>query len=178
MREKEIRIKMPLKQEDINRLKTGDRVLLSGRMFTARDQAHKRMTTALKEGKKLPIDIKNEVVYYVGAAPAPPGFAIGSCGPTTSSRMDPFTPALLAKGLKGIIGKGNRSAEVIRKIKKHKAVYFVALGGAAALVARSVKKVLPVAYPDLGTEGIYELTVKDFPVFVGIDCRGNNIYKY
>ena len=171
------RIQVPLRQKEIAGLRAGDKVLLTGRIFTARDQAHKRLAASLRKTKKIPLELQSEVIYYTGATPAPPGRPIGSCGPTTSSRMDPFVPALLAAGLKGMIGKGNRSPEVVAALRKRRAVYFVALGGAGALVADRIKAVKPIAYSDLGTEGIYELTVEDFPVFVGIDCKGNNIYK-
>ncbi len=131
---------------------------------------------SIKKRKALPFDLKNQLIYYAGPTPAPKGMPIGSCGPTTSSRMDAYTLPLLEKGLKGMIGKGKRSEAVIKAIKKFKAVYFIAVGGAAALLATKVKKAKIIAYPELGTEAIYELEVKDFPVIVAIDCKGRNIF--
>jgi len=158
-------------------LKPGDDFYISGRIYTARDQAHKRLVEAIKRKKKLPIDLKGAIIYYCGPAKTPRGKIIGSCGPTTSSRMDKFTPILLKAGLKAMIGKGSRSKEVERAIKKYKAVYFLAYAGCGALLAKYVVKARPVAYRDLGPEAIYELEVKDFPLIVGIDARGNNIYE-
>ncbi|MDD5568273.1 MAG: FumA C-terminus/TtdB family hydratase beta subunit [Candidatus Omnitrophica bacterium] len=172
------KIVSPLSQKDILALRAGDEVLLSGYIYTARDQAHKRMLENLSRGGELPFDIKNAVIYYCGPAKTPKGKAIGSCGPTTSKRMDAFTPFLLKKGLKGMIGKGNRSEDIRRLIKKYKAIYFLAPAGCGALVSRCVKKVAPVAYPDLGPEAILRLEVKNFPLIVGIDAQGKNVYRF
>jgi fumarate hydratase subunit beta len=172
-----IKIRAPLKEEDIKLLKAGDEVLLSGIMYTARDQAHKRLIEAVKKGKRLPFDLRGQVIYYCGPTGTPKGKVIGSCGPTTSSRMDAFTPILLKKGLRGMIGKGRRSKETIAAIKKYKSVYFLAPAGCGALLAKLVKESCLVAYRDLGPEQILKLEVKDFPLVVGIDSRGNNIYK-
>lgn len=171
------KINLPLSEADIQSLKAGDRVLLSGVVYTARDAAHKRMVEQEKEGAPLPVELAGQVLYYTGPTPAKPGEVIGSAGPTTSGRMDLYTPALLEKGLKGMVGKGYRSQEVIDSMLKHKAVYFGAVGGAAALIARSIKKAEVVAYEDLGTEAIRKLTIEDFPVFVINDIHGGDIYK-
>lgn len=171
------KIRLPLRDEDIESLKAGDRVLLSGVVYTARDAAHKRMVEQEKEGTPLPVELDGQVLYYTGPTPAKPGEVIGSAGPTTSGRMDLYTPALLEKGLKGMIGKGYRSEEVIASMLKHNAVYFGAVGGAAALIARSIKRAEVVAYEDLGTEAIRKLTIEDFPVFVINDIHGGDIYK-
>jgi len=172
----EIKLKTPLTGEVLGELKIGDTVLLSGIIYTGRDSAHKRLAELLAQGKELPIDIKGQIIYYVGPAPAKPGYPIGPAGPTTSYRMDPYTPLLLEKGLKGMIGKGNRGKEVIEAIKKYKAVYFAAVGGAAALIAKSIKKAEIVAYEDLGTEAIRKLEVENFPVIVVNDINGNDLY--
>lgn len=169
------KISLPLDKAEIASLKAGDEVLLSGILYTARDAAHKRMIAAIKGRKKLPFALKNELIYYCGPTPAQRGRPIGSCGPTTSSRMDEFTPALLRKGLKGMIGKGKRSNQVKQAIKKHQAVYFLAIGGIGALLSRCVKKAEVIAYKDLGPEAIHKLEVKDFPVIVGIDTKGRSI---
>ena len=158
-------------------LKAGDAVIYSGVLYTARDQAHKRLTAALAAGKKLPIDIRGQIIYYCGPTLTPPGAAIGACGPTTSSRMDAFTPALLKRGLLGTIGKGARSPEVRAAIKKYGAVYFLTFAGCGALLARYVKSSKVVAYPDLGPEAIYKLEVEEFPLIVGIDTRGRDVYE-
>ncbi|SER68513.1 Fe-S-containing hydro-lyase [Psychrobacillus sp. OK032] len=171
------KINLPLQEADLIALKAGDRVLLSGVVYTARDAAHKRMIEQEKEGIPFPIDLSNQVIYYVGPTPAKPGKVIGSAGPTTSGRMDLYTPRLLEVGLKGMIGKGYRSEEVKKAMIKHKAVYFGAVGGAAALIARSIKSSEIVAYEDLGTEAIRKLTIEDFPVFVINDVHGGDIYK-
>jgi len=171
-----ISLQLPLRDEDILRLRAGDSVLLTGHLYTARDAAHKRLVELADLGKPLPFDIKNETIYYVGPAPAPPGHAVGSAGPTTSYRMDAYTPKLLELGLKGMIGKGKRSDEVIEAIKKHSAVYFGATGGAAALISKSIISSEIVAYPDLGAEAIRRFTVENFPVIVLIDCLGNKQY--
>ena len=167
-----IRISAPLIDKEINHLKAGDEVLLSGIIYTARDQAHKRLIDA----KKIPFDIKNQVIYYCGSN-GERSRTIGACGPTTSSRMDEFTPFLLKAGLKGMIGKGRRSNEVIRAIKKYKAVYFLAYAGCGALITKYIKSAKPLFYRELGPEAIMKLEVKDFPLIVGIDSRGNDIYK-
>jgi len=158
------------------KLKVGDKIFFSGTIYTARDQAHKRLAEAIKKGQRLPIDLKGAIIYYCGPTKTPKGKVIGSCGPTTSSRMDEFTPILLKAGLAGMIGKGSRSQEVIRAIKKYKAVYFLTYAGCGALLSKYVKKAKLVAYRDLGPEAIYQLEVKDFPLIVGIDTRGGNIY--
>ena len=167
-----IKINTPLTNDQINVLKAGDEVSLSGVVYTARDQAHKRLVEAIAAEKRLPFDLKGNIIYYCGPTKTPKGKVIGSCGPTTSSRMDNFTPALLKAGLKGMIGKGNRSVDVIGAIKKYSGVYFLAYAGCGALLSKFVTKVTPVAYKDLGPEAIYKLEVKDFPLIVGIDSRG------
>lgn len=177
------KITTPLTDEVISGLKAGDNVLISGDIYTARDAGHKRFINLLKEGKELPkgkelpIDMKGKVIYYVGPAPAKPGYACGSAGPTTSSRMDSNTPPLLERGLKGMIGKGLRSPAMVESMKKNKAVYFAATGGAAALIAKSIKKVEMVAYEDLGAEALQRMVVEDFPAVVVIDYEGNNLYE-
>ncbi|MBO8152236.1 MAG: Fe-S-containing hydro-lyase [Candidatus Marinimicrobia bacterium] len=171
------RLKTPLTVDDLEKLKAGDKVLLSGIVYTARDAAHKRLVELLKRGKDLPFDIRGQVIYYVGPAPAPPGKPIGSAGPTTSYRMDPYTPILLDAGLKGMIGKGPRGKEVIESMVKNKAVYFAAIGGAAVVIAKAVKESEVIAYEDLGPEAIRRMEVEDLPVFVANDIYGNDIYK-
>ena len=172
-----IKIKTPLINEIIMKLKAGDEVFISGKIYTARDAAHKRFVDLLNRGEPLPFDINNNIIYYVGPTPAKPGYPIGSAGPTTSGRMDIFTPKLLDAGLKGMIGKGNRSKEVINSIIKNKAIYFVTIGGAAALISKSIKSSKIVCYEDLGTEAVRELEVEDFPAIVAIDIYGNNLYE-
>jgi fumarate hydratase subunit beta len=172
-----IEVKLPLTDSDILKLKAGDTVLLNGFLLSGRDAAHKRLITALKQGKSLPVDLRGETIYYVGPCPTPPGRIIGSAGPTTSGRMDAYTPALLQNGLRGMIGKGQRSNEVIAAIKRYRAVYFAALGGAGALIARSVKAAQVIEYPDLGPEAVYRLEVEDFPAIVAIDAEGNDLYR-
>lgn len=171
-----IRIELPLTDDNIKNLRAGDSVLLTGYMYTGRDAAHKRLIDLLDNGGKLPFDIKNQTIYYVGPAPAREGYAIGPAGPTTSYRMDPYTVPLLEQGLKGMIGKGLRSNEVIDGIKKYNAVYFAAIGGAAALISKSIKSKEIICYDDLGTEAIHRLYVEDFPAIVAIDCYGNDLY--
>jgi fumarate hydratase subunit beta len=171
------KIRLPLTDKTIADLKSGDTVLLSGVLYTARDAAHQRMVAALECGEPLPFDLKGQTLYYVGPSPAPPGRVIGSAGPTTSSRMDAFTPRLLAAGLKGMIGKGQRSAEVRDAIKKHKAVYFAAVGGTGALLSKSVVSAVVVAYADLGPEAVLRLEVKDFPATVINDVTGRDLYE-
>jgi len=160
----------------ISTLKIGQEISFSGTIYTARDQAHKRMVEAIKAGKRLPFEIKDAIIYYCGPTQTPKGKIIGSCGPTTSLRMDEFTPLLLAKGLRGMIGKGKRSKEVRDAIKKHKGVYFVTYAGCGALLSRYVKSVKKIAYFDLGPEAISKLEVKDFPLIVAIDANGRSIY--
>lgn len=171
------RIQLPITDEDIKSLKAGDSVLLTGTIITGRDAAHKRLFELIEKGEPLPVDIKGELIYYVGPAPAKPGYAVGPAGPTSSYRMDKFTPALLDLGLKGMIGKGVRSQAVIDSIVKNKAVYFAAIGGAAALIAKSIKAEEILCYEDLGTEAIRRYTVEDFPCIVAIDSEGNNVYE-
>lgn len=171
-----IRITTPFTEEQSRKLKVGDSVLISGVIYSARDAAHKVMTEALARGEKLPIDWHNQMVYYLGPTPAKPGDPIGSCGPTTSGRMDAYTPTMLDQGIQGMIGKGSRSKEVVDAMIKHGVTYFAAVGGAAALIAKSVKKYEVIAYPELGPEALAKLTVEDFPAIVVIDCHGNNFY--
>ena len=172
-----IKITTPLNKVTIERVKVGDQVLISGIIYVARDAAHARLVAALDKGEKLPFDIKGQTIYYMGPSPARPGQIIGSAGPTTSGRMDTFTPRLLAAGLKAMIGKGGRSLEVRAAIQKYKAVYFVSTGGAAALIAKTIKKSEMVAYPELGAEAILKLTVKDFPALVWNDIYGGDLYE-
>ncbi len=160
------KIYLPLTKDVIKNLKHGEQVLLSGDLLTARDAAHKRFFDALKSGRKIPISLKGETIYYTGPTPNRKGEVIGSCGPTTSSRMDPFTPLLLKHGLIGMIGKGERSKEVNLAIKKYRAVYFITIGGAGAYLSERVKSAEVIAYKDLGPEAIYRLTVQDFPAIV------------
>jgi len=174
---KTIEVKTPLTEERASALRAGDVVSITGYIYTARDAAHKRLVNLLKEGKELPIDIKDQIIYYVGPAPAKPGYVCGPAGPTTSYRMDPYTPILLDRGLRGMIGKGLRSKEVIESMKKNKAVYFAAVGGAAAVIAKSIKKSEIIAYEDLGTEAIRRYYVEGFPAIVVIDSQGNNLYE-
>jgi fumarate hydratase subunit beta len=170
-------ITTPLSEGVIETLRIGDSVLISGVLFTGRDSAHKRLVDTLDRGEELPVDFTNQVIYYAGPAPAKPGKPIGSVGPTTSYRMDPYAPRLIAHGLRGMIGKGNRSAEVMEAIQQYKAVYFGAIGGAAALMAKSVQTAEVVAYEDLGPEAIRRLEVKNFPAVVVNDCHGGDLYK-
>jgi fumarate hydratase subunit beta len=169
-------IESPVTENLRKKLCAGDSVLLSGIIYTARDAAHKRILEALKNGQPLPFDIQGQTVYYMGPSPARPGNIIGACGPTTSGRMDAFTPALLAAGLACMIGKGERSAEVKEAIKKYKAVYFVTYGGAGALLAKTVKKAEVIAYPELGAEAVMRLEVEDFPVIVANDMHGHDLF--
>lgn len=172
-----IRIETPLTEEKSRQLKAGDSVLITGKIYSARDAAHKVMTEALARGEKLPIDWHDQIVYYLGPSPAKPGDPIGSAGPTTSGRMDAYTPTMLDQGIKGMIGKGSRKPEVVASMKKNGATYFAAVGGAAALIAKSIKKYEVIAYPELGPEALAELTVEDFPAIVVIDAEGNNFYE-
>ena len=170
-------IKAPLEKEIVKTLRAGDYVYITGTIYTARDAAHKRMDETLREGKELPVPLKDEIVYYMGPSPAREGRVIGSAGPTTASRMDKYTPKLLDLGLGGMIGKGKRSKEVIDAIIRNQSVYFAAVGGAGALLSKCIQESEVVAYDDLGTEAIRRLTVKNFPVIVVIDCEGNNLYE-
>jgi fumarate hydratase subunit beta len=170
------KVKLPLIEKIIADLKAGDNVLLSGVLYVARDTAHRRMIEALDRGEPLPFDIRGQTLYYMGPSPAPPGRPIGAAGPTTSSRMDVYTPRLLAAGMKGIIGKGPRSAEVIAAMKKHAAVYLAAVGGAGALISKTITKSEVVAYKDLGPEAVLRLEVKDFPATVVNDIYGGDLY--
>lgn len=171
------KIKTPLTEEIITSLHAGDMVLLSGEVYTARDVAHRRLYESLLKGEKLPIDLSQAVLFYAAPSPTPPKKVIGSIGPTTSYRMDSFTPKLIENGLRAMIGKGNRSAEVVDAIKQHKAVYFGAIGGIAALMSQCVKKVEMIAYEDLGPEAIRKLAVTDFPLVVINDFEGNDLYS-
>ena len=170
-------IHAPLRHEELEGLRAGDSVQLSGVIYTGRDAAHKRLVELLQQGKELPLDVKDAIIYYVGPAPAQPGKVIGSAGSTTSFRMDAYAPALLDIGLKGMIGKGKRSPEVIGSMKKNGAVYFGAIGGAGALLAKCIKKAEVIAYEDLGAEAIRRLEVEDLPAVVIIDSEGNNLYE-
>lgn len=170
-------INVPLDCETAVSLKTGDYVYLTGTIYTARDAAHKRMYDALEKGEPLPLEMKNNVIYYMGPSPARTGRPIGSAGPTTASRMDKYAPALLDLGLKGMIGKGKRTKEVKEAVMRNGAVYFAAVGGAGALLSRSIISSQVIAYDDLGTEAIRRLKVKDFPVIVVMDAQGNDLYE-
>ena len=171
------KITTPIPKEAAASLRAGDTVLLYGIVYTARDAAHARLVELLNKGEKLPIDIQDAVIYYVGPTPAKPGQVIGSAGPTTSYRMDAYAPRLIELGLRGMIGKGKRSQDVIDSMKRHTAVYFGAIGGAAALIAKTITACEMVCYEDLGSEAIRKLTVKDFPATVIIDSLGNNLYE-
>jgi len=171
----EIRATAPFTEEDVAQLRAGDHVRFYGTIYTARDAAHRRMVTALAEGKPLPVDIKGQAIYYVGPSPARPGRVIGSAGPTTSMRLDPFTPALLEQGLKVIIGKGGRGSVVKKALQDNKAVYLLAIGGAGALLSKTIKKLEVVAYDDLGTESIKKLEVEGFPAIVCCDMYGGDL---
>ncbi len=172
-----IRIQTPFTEEMSRKLKAGDSVLITGKIYSARDAAHKVMTETLARGEELPIDWHDKMVYYLGPTPAKPGDPIGSAGPTTSGRMDAYTPTMLDQGIKGMIGKGSRKPEVIESMKKNGVTYFAAVGGAAALIAKSIKKYEVIAYGDLGPEALAELTVEDFPAIVVIDSEGNDFYE-
>lgn len=170
-------IQAPVNEKEIESLQSGDMVYITGTIYTARDAAHKRMSEALAKGESLPISLENNIIYYLGPSPAREGKVIGSAGPTTSSRMDKYTPKLLDLGLKGMIGKGKRSKEVIESIVKNKCVYFAAIGGAGALLSKCIKKSTVIAYDDLGTEAIRKLEVENLPAVVVIDCKENNLYE-
>jgi len=172
-----IKIKSPLTDDIIMKLKSGDRVLITGVIYTGRDMAHKYMVEGHQKGEKLPFDLKGQILYYTGPTPAPPGRPIGSAGPTTSYRMDKYTPYLLEEGLKGMIGKGPRGQEVKDAIKKHKAVYFAAIGGAGALISKAIRKAEVIAYAELGTEAVMRLEVHDFPAIVVNDVYGGDLYR-
>ncbi|MDE6673799.1 MAG: Fe-S-containing hydro-lyase [Acetatifactor sp.] len=171
------RLQVPFDKEEAAKLKAGDYVYLNGIIYTARDAAHKRMYDALQEGRELPFDLQHNVIYYMGPSPAREGRPIGSAGPTTASRMDKYAPSLLDLGLRGMIGKGKRSADVIDAIIRNQAVYFAAVGGAGALLSRSIISSEVIAYDDLGTEAIRRLEIQEFPVIVVIDSQGNNLYE-
>jgi fumarate hydratase subunit beta len=171
------KVKLPLSEETLKDLHAGDNVLLTGVIYVARDTAHKRMVEGLESGKVLPFDIRGQTIYYMGPSPARPGQAIGAAGPTTSGRMDSFSVLLMEAGLKGMIGKGNRSKAVREAIKQYRAVYFAAIGGAGALISRSIKKSELVAYEELGVEAVRRLEVEDFPVTVINDIYGNDLYE-
>ncbi len=171
------KIETPLTDEIVLSLKAGDIVSISGYVYTARDAAHKKIVELINNSQPLPFDIKGQVIYYVGPTPAPPGKVIGSAGPTTSSRMDSYTPLLISLGLKGMIGKGGRSQEVKEAMKKYKAVYFLATGGAGALLSRHIVEATEIAFPELGPESIKRLLLRDFPVIVAIDCYGGDIFE-
>jgi len=172
-----MKLRTPLTEEKTKELKAGDKVYLSGYIYTARDQAHKRLYKLIQNNEELPIDLNNYVLYYTGPAPAPPNQTIGACGPTTSYRMDEYTPALLQRGLKGIIGKGPRSKKVIDSLKENKALYFAAIGGTAALLSKKIIESKVVAYPELETEAIRLLKLKEFPLVVINDVYGNDYYE-
>lgn len=171
------KINAPIDKEAIKDLKSGDYVYITGTIYTARDAAHKRMFDTMNEGKDIPIDLENNIIYYLGPTPARPGQVIGSAGPTTASRMDKYAPLLMDNGLAGMIGKGKRNAAVIDAIKRNTCVYFAAVGGAGALLSKCIKKSEVIAYDDLGTEAIRKLEVEDFPVIIVIDSEGNNLYE-
>ena len=171
------KIFLPLQDADIENLRAGESVLLSGTLLTGRDCAHKRICEYLDEGKELPFSLRGETVYYAGPCPAPEGKACGSCGPTTSARMDAFAPRLLDLGLKGMVGKGERSDEVTEAIVRNKAVYFAAVGGAGALYGNAIVKSEIVAFPDLLSEAVYRFEIRDFPLVVAIDSRGESVYQ-
>ena len=173
----EYSMKTPLRPEDVDKLRAGDKVNLNGFLYTARDAAHKKLVDLIKEGKPLPLPLEGQVIYYVGPTPTPPGKPIGSAGPTTSFRMDPYAPLLIEHGLRGMIGKGERGALVIEAMQKYGAVYFAATGGAAALLSKRITAAEVIAYPELGAEAIRRLTVESFPVIVAQDRYGGNIYK-
>lgn len=170
-------ITTPLTDDKVNTLEAGDFVYITGTIYTARDAAHARLYKTIEKEEEIPFDLKNNIIYYLGPTPAKPGQVIGSAGPTTSSRMDKYTPLLLNNGLKGMIGKGKRSKEVIQAMKKNNAVYFAAIGGAGALLSKCIVKSTVIAYDDLGTEAIRKLEVENLPVIVVIDCNGNNMYE-
>ncbi|MFC1799357.1 Fe-S-containing hydro-lyase [Candidatus Eisenbacteria bacterium] len=170
------KITTPLSDEVVKSLKIGDKVSITGVIYTARDAAHKRLVELIEQGKDLPFDLPGQIIYYVGPAPAKPGYAVGSAGPTTSYRMDAYAPTLIAKGLKGMIGKGTRDKNVQDAMVKYGAVYFAAVGGAGALISKSIVKAEVIAYPELGAEAVRRMEVKDFPAIVAIDAAGDDLY--
>jgi len=171
-------ITTPLSEDTVRGLAAGDTVAISGVIYTGRDAAHKKLLAMLAAGEALPMELKDQIIYFVGPCPAPPGRPIGSAGPTTSYRMDPYSPELIARtGLRGMIGKGNRSEEVVAAMKQHGVVYFAATGGAGALIAQRIRKCDLIAFPELGPEAVYRLEVEDFPVIVAIDSQGNSLYR-
>jgi fumarate hydratase subunit beta len=172
-----VRLTPPLGEEDVEKLRIGDRVLITGTLYTARDAAHRRMIDLLDRGKQLPFDVRGQVVYYVGPSPPRPGSAIGAAGPTTSYRMDAYSPRLMEQGLKGMIGKGMRSREVIAAMGRYHCIYLAAVGGAGALLSKCIKKAEVIAYEDLGPEAIRRLEVADFPTILVNDIRGNDLYE-
>ena len=171
-----LKIKSPIDENLIKDLKTGTKVLITGTIYSARDAAHLKMVQALEKGEELPFDIRGQTIYYMGPSPARPGQTIGSAGPTTSGRMDGYTPQLLSKGLRAIIGKGNRSSEVIQALKKYNAVYLVTFGGAGALISKCIKKAEVIAYPELAAEAVMRLKIEDLPAIVANDIYGNDMY--
>ena len=173
----EHKLTTPCTAQDLEKLRAGDTVLLTGVVYTARDAAHKRLCELVAQGKELPLDIKDSIIYFVGPTPARPGQAIGSAGPTTSYRMDAYSPTLIRQGLTGMIGKGKRNEEVVAAMKENGAVYFGAIGGCGALLSKCIKKAEVIAYDDLGAEAIRRVEVEDFPVIVIIDSEGNNLYE-
>lgn len=173
----DVELQAPIAMSDVAKLKAGDMVYITGTIYTARDAAHKRMAEALEKGESLPIDVKGNLIYYMGPSPAREGRPIGSAGPTTASRMDKYAPTLLDMGLGGMIGKGKRSKEVIDAIVRNSAIYFAAIGGAGALLSKAIRESEVVAYDDLGTEAIRKLKVERFPAIVVIDSKGNNLYE-
>jgi fumarate hydratase subunit beta len=174
---KVVNIKTPIDENTVESLEAGDQVFITGVIYSARDAAHKRLVEALDKKEKLPLDIKNQIIYYMGPAPAKPGYATGSAGPTTSGRMDPYSPRLMQEGLKGMVGKGNRTQAVKEAMKKYRAVYFAAIGGAGALISKSIKKSEVIAYADLGAEAIRRLEVENFPATVINDVNGADLYE-
>lgn len=171
------RLKTPIREEDILSLKAGDEILLSGIIYGARDAAHRRIIESIRNNENLPFEIKGSVIFYVGPSPVPPGRKSGAVGPTTSARMDSLTEPLLEKGLKGIIGKGERNGYLRELLKKYKCIYFIAPGGISAILASKIRNLKEIAYPDLGPEAVFEIEVKDFPLFVAYDLQGNNIFE-
>jgi fumarate hydratase subunit beta len=174
---KTVKLTPPLTDQDVLQLTIGDMVLISGVIYTARDAAHKRLVDMLATGAPLPMDLQGQIMYYVGPSPAPPGRVIGAAGPTTSYRMDSYTPTLIRLGLKAMIGKGKRSAEVIEAMKEHKAVYLGATGGAGALISQRIKAAEVIAFPELGPEAVHRLVVENFPTIVINDCQGRDLYE-
>jgi fumarate hydratase subunit beta len=173
----EIKVTTPLNEEVISKWRSGDKILISGIIYTGRDAAHKRLVELIDKGESLPFDVKGQIIYFVGPTPARPGRAVGSAGPTTSYRMDAYSPRLIEKGLKGMIGKGSRSKEVIEAMMKHKCVYMTAVGGAGALISRCIKSSEIIAYDDLGPEAIRKMEVENLPVIVVNDTSGNDLYQ-